>query len=137
MESSCRTAANSDNSQIIRFMLNYATLPTGFTVVFTLPPFSPENFPAVFHVCPFSGVLFGLRATTKTKEVKSFIFHSIARLRTPTACIRYRLYIFLGRDRFDSTASAGRRIPSASPIDLPEPIPEDPLPSSTPLRGRR
>ena len=43
----------------------------------------------------------------------------------------------LGRDRFDSTASAGRRIPSASPIDLPEPIPEDPLPSSTPLRGRR
>ena len=29
------------------------------------------------------------------------------------------------------TASAGRRIPSASPIDLPEPIPEDPLPSST------
>ena len=42
-----------------------------------------------------------------------------------------------GRDRFDSTASAGRRIPSASPIDLPEPIPEDPLPSSTPLRGRR
>ena len=43
----------------------------------------------------------------------------------------------LGCDRFDSTASAGRRIPSASPIDLPEPIPEDPLPSSTPLRGRR
>ena len=43
----------------------------------------------------------------------------------------------LGRDRFDSTASAGRRIPSASPIDLPESIPEYPLPSSTPLRGRR
>ena len=43
----------------------------------------------------------------------------------------------LGRDRFDSTAYAGRRIPSASPIDLPGPIPEDPLPSSTPLRGRR
>ena len=42
-----------------------------------------------------------------------------------------------GRDRFDSTASAGRRIPSASPIDLSEPIPEDPLPSSTPLHGRR
>ena len=42
-----------------------------------------------------------------------------------------------GRDRFDSTASAGRRIPSASPIDLPESIPEYPLPSSTPLRGRR
>ena len=46
-------------------------------------------------------------------------------------------YGHIGRDRFDPTASAGRRIPSASPIDLPEPIPEDPLPSSTPLRGRR
>ena len=32
--------------------------------------------------------------------------------------------------RFESTASAGRRIPSASPIDLPLSIPEDPLPSS-------
>ena len=28
MESSCRTSANSDNSQIIRFMLNYAKLPS-------------------------------------------------------------------------------------------------------------
>ncbi len=36
----------------------------------------------------------------------------------------------LGRDRFESTASAGRRMPPASPIDLPVPIPEDPLPSS-------
>ena len=34
-------------------------------------------------------------------------------------------FSLLGRDRFESTASAGRRIPSASPIDLP--IPEDPL----------
>ena len=65
-----------------------------FTVVFTLPPFSPEIFPAVFHVCPFSGNLFGLRATPKTKEVKSIISHSI-----PTACIRYRLYIFLDKRR--------------------------------------
>ena len=40
----------------------------------------------------------------------------------------------LGRDRFDS---AGRRITSVSSIDLPVPIPEDPLPSSAPLRGRR
>ena len=70
-----------------------------FTVVFTLPPFFPEIFTAVFHVCPFSGILFGLRATPKTKEVKSFIFHSIARLRTPTACIRYSLYIFLDKRR--------------------------------------
>ena len=37
---------------------------------------------------------------------------------------------YLGRDRFESTASAGRRIPSASPIDLSLAIPEDPLPSS-------
>ena len=48
-----------------------------------------------------------------------------------------KVKVVFGRDRFDSTAPAGRRIPSASPIDLPEPIPEDPLPSSTPLRGRR
>ena len=33
----------------------------------------------------------------------------------------------LGRDRFESTASAERRIHSVSPIDLPLPIPEDPL----------
>ena len=42
-----------------------------------------------------------------------------------------------GRDRFESTASAGTRIPSASPIDLPPPIPEDPLPSSAKGGGRR
>ena len=54
-----------------------------FTVVFTLPPFFPDIFPAVFHVCPFSCILFGLRATPKTKAVKSLICHSIARL-----CVR-------------------------------------------------
>ena len=43
------------------------------------------------------------------------------------------LWLHLGHDRFESTASAGRRIPSVSPIDLPLAIPEDPLPSS----GRR
>ena len=43
----------------------------------------------------------------------------------------------LGRDRFESTASAGRRISSANPIDLPLPIPEDPLPSSAKRGGRR
>ena len=43
----------------------------------------------------------------------------------------------LGRDRFESTASAGRRIHSASPIDLPLAIPEDPLPSSAKGGGRR
>ena len=59
----------------------------------------PANFPAVFHVCPISGLLFGLHATPKTKEVKSFIFHSIARLRTPPACIRYRVFIFLAKRR--------------------------------------
>ena len=32
--------------------------------------------------------------------------------------------------RFESAVSAGRKIPSASPIDLPLSIPEDPLPSS-------
>ena len=32
----------------------------------------------------------------------------------------------LRRDRFESTASAGRIIPSASPVDMPLPIPEDP-----------
>ena len=62
-----------------------------FTVVFTPPPFSPEIVPAVFHVCPFSCILFGLRATPKTKAVKSFIFHGIARLRTARTCIRHRL----------------------------------------------
>ena len=70
-----------------------------FTVEFTPPPFFPEICPAVFHVCPFSGILFGLRAIPKTKEVKSFIFHSIARLRTTPACIHYRLYIFLAKRR--------------------------------------
>ena len=44
----------------------------------------------------------------------------------------------LGRDRFESTASAGRRMPPASPIDLPVglPIPEDPLPSSAKGGGK-
>ena len=42
----------------------------------------------------------------------------------------------LGRDRFESTASAGRRIPSASPIYLPLPIPEDPIPSFAKGGGR-
>ena len=42
----------------------------------------------------------------------------------------------IGRDRFESTASAGRRMPPASPIDLPVPIPEDPLPSSAKGGGR-
>ena len=64
------------------------------TVIFTPPPFSPEMFSAVFHVCPISGILFGLRATPKTKEVNPFIFHS---LRSPPACIRHRLYIFLAK----------------------------------------
>ena len=70
-----------------------------FSVVFTPPPFFPENVPTVFHVCPFSSILFGLRATPKTKEVNSFIVHSIARLRMPPASIRYRLYIFLAKRR--------------------------------------
>ena len=43
----------------------------------------------------------------------------------------------LGHDRFESTASAGRRIPGASLIDLPLPIPVDPLPSFTKGGGRR
>ena len=34
-----------------------------FTVVFTPPLFFPEISPAVFNVCPFSGILFGLRAS--------------------------------------------------------------------------
>ena len=42
----------------------------------------------------------------------------------------------IGRDRFESTASAGRRMLHASPIDLPGPIPEDPLPSSAKGGGR-
>ena len=42
-----------------------------------------------------------------------------------------------GRDRFESTAAAGRRIPSASLIDLPLVIPGDPLPSSAKGGGRR
>ena len=41
------------------------------------------------------------------------------------------------RDRFESTASAGRRTPSVSPIDLPLPIPEDPLPFSAKGDGRQ
>ena len=71
-----------------------------FTVVFTPPPFFAAIFPAVFDVCPISGLFFGLRATPKTKEVKSFIFHSIARLRRPPAspaCIRYRVFKFLAK----------------------------------------
>ena len=43
----------------------------------------------------------------------------------------------LARNRFDSTVSVGRRIPSASQIDLSLAIPEDPLPSSTKGGGRR
>ena len=44
---------------------------------------------------------------------------------------------YLGRDRFESTASTGRRISPVIPIDLPQPIPEDPLPSSAKGGGRR
>ena len=44
--------------------------------------------------------------------------------------------IDVGRDRFYSTASTGRRTPYASPIDLPLRIPEDPLPSSAKRGGR-
>ena len=50
------------------------------------------------------------------------------------ACQSYR---DSGHDRFESTASAGRRMPHASPIDLPLAIPEDPLPSSAKGGGRR
>ena len=44
--------------------------------------------------------------------------------------------VVFGRDRFESTASAGRRIPSASPIDLPLPIPEDRIPGREAEDGR-
>ena len=58
----------------------------------------------------------------------------------PNCKVRMRrsktLWYVLGRDRFESTASAGRRMPHASPIDLPGPIPEDPLPSSAKGGGR-
>ena len=46
-------------------------------------------------------------------------------------------WFVLGRDGFESTASAGRRIPPVSPIDLPLPIPEDPLSSTAKGGGRR
>ena len=57
-----------------------------------------------------------------------------------TASARYPMIHdipYIGRDRFESTTSAGRRIHSASPIDLPLAIPEDPLPSSAKGGGRR
>ena len=41
--------------------------------------FSRQFVQLYFSFCPISGLLFGLRATPKTGEVKSFIFHSIAR----------------------------------------------------------
>ena len=51
--------------------------------------------------------------------------------------IGVRVCSLLGRDQFEYIASAGRRIPSASPIDLSLAIPEDPLPSSAKGGGRR
>ena len=109
--------SNGDYSKCMCLYSNECEIPElsnilDFTVVFTPPPFSPEIVPAVFHVCPFRGILFGLRATPKSKEVKSFIIHSIARLHTPPACIRYRLYIFLANRGLLSHAHSctGRRL---------------------------
>ena len=70
------------------------------TVVFAPPPFSPEFF-LLYFTFAHSAVFYlaCARATPKTKEVKSFNCHRIARLRTPPACIRYRLFIFLAKRR--------------------------------------
>ena len=55
-----------------------------FTVAFTPPPFSPEIVPAVFHVCPFSGILFyrlyipsqteGFLATPTATQVGHYLY---------------------------------------------------------------
>ena len=53
-----------------------------FTVVFTLPPFFPEISPAVFHVCPLSGILACARHP-KQRSSHSFFIASPACVRRP------------------------------------------------------
>ena len=76
---------------------------------------------------------------TKGLTRNKHIHQIIATANHTLAFVRRNLYsapTYYGRDRFESTASAGRRIPSASPIDLPLAISEDPLTSSAKGDGR-